>query len=1048
MSRTLTVFALASCLLSLPAVLGATPFVLETVDAPSTIAGNNVSLAIDAAGNPHIAYHDASAADLKYAKKVGGTWIIETVDGFTTNVGSYCSLALDAQGIPRIAYYDATNGDLRYASKVTGTWVTEAVDNVNNVGQWCSLALDAQGNPKIAYQDVTNFDLKFATRLSGGSWFLEVVDTPNNLGMYASLALDAQGNPRIAYLDQTNGDLRYASKAGNLWQPIEVVDATNAGYYASIALDPAGNPRIAYYDGVASDLKFATKTGLSWGVEVVESVFSSGLGASLAIDAAGIPRISYYDATSQDLKMATKAGSWTIETVDLIGTVGFPTSIALDSQGNPRIAYLDGTSSDLEYADSSIRLVSPMGGERWGAGTTQTVRWTGVGPVSILLSEDGGFSYTTLLSAVTSNAVTITVPNVTTESARFRVSRSSPASSSDSPGYLQIAPGLVSPWWTQFVDQNPGSVGQFTSIKLDSQNNPRVAYHDGTNSDLKYASRTGNTWTTETVDAPGNVGLFVSLALDSQGLPHVSYRDNTNQDLKYARKTAGGTWVIEVVDAPGDVGSWSSLALDSQDNPQISYYDVTNVHLKYAAKSAGVWSTLTLDSSPLVGMGTSLALDALGNPRIAYQDQLNGDLKFVYKLNGGWIIETADASPNIAVGSPISLALDSQGNASVAYWDSFNQDLRFATRAASAGTAAIWTTELVDATGNQGSELSLALDAKGNPCVAYYDGTPNFRLKLARKLGGTWNLEVVDAQWNVGIAPSIAIDSYGNPHITYRDIDNTDLKYVSAAISLGDPMPGVTWPVGSVRNVTWKGTGPVDLYLSSDGGNSWELQASRLTGGLYRMPVPHTPSKFTQLKLERAVPRSASATGGLFTIETDIALLNLKAQPGGGGVLLSWNTNPGPEDLGGYRVEKRFHSDDWQSVTAFTRETSLTDPNGAPGTEYRLFGINGLGQELLLGQTLFGRLTPLQAGPLPFRGGNMQISFASDGGSLETEVALFDLQGRKVRSLANGLYPVGIQTVSWDGRTDGGQLAASGAYFLRLSDGGRTVALNKIIVAR
>jgi len=115
---------------------------------------------------------------------------------------------------------------------------------------------------------------------------------------------------------------------------------------------------------------------------------------------------------------------------------------------------------------------------------------------------------------------------------------------------------------------------------------------------------------------------------------------------------------------------------------------------------------------------------------------------------------------------------------------------------------------------------------------------------------------------------------------------------------------------------------------------------------------------------------------------------------GGGGVLLSWNTNPGPEDLGGYKIEKRWHSENWQSVTKFTRETTTIDPNGVPGTEYRLFGINGLGQELLLGQTTFGRSTPLQAGPLPFRGGNMQITFASDGGSLNTEVALYDLVGQ------------------------------------------------------
>ena len=111
-------------------------------------------------------------------------------------------------------------------------------------------------------------------------------------------------------------------------------------------------------------------------------------------------------------------------------------------------------------------------------------------------------------------------------------------------------------------------------------------------------------------------------------------------------------------------------------------------------------------------------------------------------------------------------------------------------------------------------------------------------------------------------------------------------------------------------------------------------------------------------------------------------------------------------------------------------------------------GVNGLGQEFLLGETTFGILSPLAAGPLPFRGGSMNINFASDGGSLETELALFDLQGRKVRTILRGRYPVGMQQATWDGRNDGGQMTASGAYFLRLSDGGRTVAMTKIIVNR
>ena len=74
--------------------------------------------------------------------------------------------------------------------------------------------------------------------------------------------------------------------------------------------------------------------------------------------------------------------------------------------------------------------------------------------------------------------------------------------------------------------------------------------------------------------------------------------------------------------------------------------------------------------------------------------------------------------------------------------------------------------------------------------------------------------------------------------------------------------------------------------------------------------------------------------------------------------------------------------------------------------------------------------------PNPFRGSATFRFGLSRAGEVRLE--LFDLAGRRVRSLASGVLPAGEVTREWDGRDEGGHAVHPGVYFVRLTTPART----------
>jgi len=218
--------------------------------------------------------------------------------------------------------------------------------------------------------------------------------------------------------------------------------------------------------------------------------------------------------------------------------------------------------------------------------------------------------------------------------------------------------------------------------------------------------------------------------------------------------------------------------------------------------------------------------------------------------------------------------------------------------------------------------------------------------------------------------------------------------------------------------------------------------------------VPHAPTHFGQLQILRSSPLAAAGSDSFFQVDATIALLEFEARASeeGQSVALTWRTDPGPEAEVRYRIERAVGGGAFAPVHAGLLSTGeVVDHDPDPSARYRLIAVNGLGEEYALGETALsaglseGR--DISVHPNPARGGDARVLFRVPS-ARPVEVAIYDATGRRVRSLAAGTMPAGIQSVSWDGRDESGSPVAAGMYIVRLSSGRGYEPSERLVVIR
>ncbi len=717
------------------------------------------------------------------------------------------SLRYSPSGFPAVAY----GGDHLYYSYWSGTqWLTSVVDSSPGVGAYAALAFDKSSRPRIAYYDSINLALKFAY-WNGSAWVIQTVDRsmapqqaqsiqktnawrerlrtdetlrdlapsgtpadPPGVGLYVSIAIDNMNRIHLSYYDnqpeldtEEIGKLKYAYWDGGIsgWKIVTVDHRNDVGSYTSIAIKSDGQPAISYMIEKYDDLRFAERAANGeWTITAVDDGDSYvGPFSSLVFDSTGLPHISYYDFGNGDLKYATRKGdgNWKLTTLDSDGDVGLGSSIAIDPDDRIVISYVDKT-------NDSLRLLEGPG-------------WTSSG-----------------------NLFTGHVDRFTSASIHYRndaiASFSRPSIAylywaTDSYTSLDLELRMATldggTWYDSFINRT-GKVGVASSLDLDKNSWPHIAYFSDTLDNLKYAgffkpylAYPVYSWYYNKITDPFAGGFWPSLRLDKYGRERVAYYDSKLGGLRMAYRDYNvpfwwNTWKLLDIDYDYDVGYYPSLAIDNNDWMHFAYYDATWGDLKYAVYNwYGSIQVTRLDETGDVGKFTSMVLDINNNPYISYYDVDNHQLKLAYITQiGAWTTEVVDVLPEPPVDMDVevynSIALDVNGVPHITYYDPINGDLKYAYM-----TASGWNISIIDSVGDVGRYSSLVIDQQNMEQLCYYDGT-NGDLKYAKGPAGNWTIEFVDTVGDTGLWCSLKVTNLGEPVMSYYDLLGGDLKIAAS----------------------------------------------------------------------------------------------------------------------------------------------------------------------------------------------------------------------------------------------------------------------------
>ncbi len=716
------------------------------------------SLAVDGAGNPHIALTDFNH-NLYHVTKTGGSWTAELI-GCVGNVGGGQSIFCDEHGRVHISYVNRTdyleyNYTLRYATNATGSWVTIDVLEPDIFPYGTSVTTDSYGHvfigfqrfPVLTYPDVR--PIAYVTNVSGS---FETLETPFLGYVYGSrwFSVDDSGGLMIVYNESRAA--RTSAPTDSLW----VTQTIPGGWY--VEEDDQGNMCVFYHQMVADYwqqvvlMYGSNRFELSEGptqLDVAPEPEGARLTWSAPSQTGGLPVLGYLIFRGPDSTDTS-----------LYATVGpSSTSYTFYNLSHETTYYFSVAPLTLVGTGANSSVVSTTPTERTNAHTTP--------------STTGNHTWEVIaLTAVAVSAICILATYLLKKVGRARIFTAvfvcwTIALASVLPSYFANASwNSQQDRWTETVIPELTGSRDMSAVAVDGSGVCHVVFFGGESEGLMYSENSSGSWASETVDPEVSFD-DLDMEVGPDGAVHIAYvvaTENHVGELRYA-SNSGGSWNVTIVDNRS--ADLCSIAVAHDGTAHIGYTTPNGMSLRqllYATNVGGAWSVEKVETSyhSLIWMG-EIGVGADGSPRMVYN--VDKAVRYATGTESGWSFVT--------LGGGYSPTLFINGNdVNHVCYPGITGDSSMAIHAFNGSDA--WKVEELESVTRSSSRM--IFDHLTGQLTILFRGDDGTSVNLARGVAGNLTeTKVATTDWQIAPSvPAMAMSPSGEPVICVVAADNLD----------------------------------------------------------------------------------------------------------------------------------------------------------------------------------------------------------------------------------------------------------------------------------